>query len=135
MRPQSAKAKGRRLQQEVRDAVLAAFPQLEPDDVRSTSMGASGADLLLSPAARRLFPYYTECKNQESLNIWVALEQAARGVYRHSVDAEPGHPLVQIVGGVTPLLVFRRNRTPTYAAMPWDHFLQLLKDRAACCCG
>jgi hypothetical protein len=127
VRPQSAKAKGRRLQQEVRDAVLAAFPALEPDDVRSTSMGASGADLLLSPAARKLFPYYVECKNQEALNVWEALKQTALGVYRHSVDAVQANPLVTIVGGVQPLLVFRRNKTPTYAVVPWEHFLELVK--------
>lgn len=111
MRPQSAKAKGRRLQQEVRDAVLAAFPQLEPDDVRSTSMGASGADLLLSPAAKKAFPFAVECKNVESLNIWKALDQALK----HA--RIPIHPLV----------VFRRNNAPTYVALPFDVFLGLLK--------
>jgi hypothetical protein len=57
MKPRSAKAKGRRFQQEVRDALLSNFPFLEPDDIRSTSMGASGEDILLSPAARRVYPY------------------------------------------------------------------------------
>jgi hypothetical protein len=109
MRPQSAKAKGRRLQQEVRDAVLAAFPQLEPDDVRSTSMGASGADLLLSPAAKRLFPYSVECKNVEAFNVWKAIAQAEKG-------AAPN---------TTPIVVFRRNNTPTHVTLPWTHFLHL----------
>ena len=112
MNPQSAKAKGRRLQQEVRDAVLAAFPQLETDDVRSTSMGASGADLLLSPAARQLFPFYTECKNQENLNIWAALAQAEAGAKSPTV----------------PLVVFRRNHSSTYAALPFTNLLQLIRD-------
>lgn len=108
MRPQSAKAKGRRLQQEVRDAILAAFPSLEPDDVRSTSMGASGEDLLLSPAARAAVPFSIECKNVESLNIWKALEQA--GGRKHP-----------------PLVVFRRNKTATHVALPFDVFLELLR--------
>jgi hypothetical protein len=114
LRPQSAKAKGRRLQQEVRDAVLAAFPQLEPDDVRSTSMGASGADLLLSPAARKMFPFVLECKNQEALNIWAALMQAE------------GH-----AEGVAPALVFKRNHSPTYIALQLPDFLELAKKAAA----
>lgn len=111
MRPQSAKAKGRRLQQEVRDAILAAFSaQLQPGDVRSTSMGAGGEDILLSPAAFQCVPFAIECKNQEALNIWSALNQAAE----HSPQ-ENG------------LLVFRRNKTPIYAALRFDHLLELLQ--------
>lgn len=113
MRPQSAKAKGRRAQQEVRDAILAAFPTLEPDDVRSTSMGASGADLLFSPAARKLFPFYVECKNVEALNIWKALAQAEAGSQRGA--------------GLHELVVFRRNHSPLYAALSFDQFLKLLQ--------
>lgn len=113
MRPQSAKAKGRRLQQEVRDSVLAAFPSLEPDDVRSTSMGASGADLLFSPAARKLFPFYVEAKNQEALNIWAALAQAEAGSQKGA--------------GLAELVVFRRNHSATYAALPFAALLDLLR--------
>ena len=50
MKTSSAKAKGRRLQQKVRDLLLETFTELEPDDIRSTSMGVSGEDLQLSPA-------------------------------------------------------------------------------------
>ena len=51
MKTQSCKSKGRRLQQKVVADVLAAFPHLQPDDVRSTSMGCGGEDVQLSPAA------------------------------------------------------------------------------------
>jgi len=47
LKPQSAKAKGRKLQQWVRDQILQRFPTLSTDDVRSTSMGASGEDVQL----------------------------------------------------------------------------------------
>ena len=57
MKPQSAKAKGRNLQKWVRDLLLENFPTLEADDVRSTSMGAGGEDVQLSPAARKLFKF------------------------------------------------------------------------------
>lgn len=115
MKPQSAKAKGRRFQQFVRDAILAMFPNLEPDDVRSTSMGASGADLLLSPAARRAFPYYVECKNVEALNIHKALAQAAAGAVKAGDT------------GVVPIVAFRRNNSPdNYVALPLAHFLALV---------
>lgn len=110
MRPSSAKAKGRRLQQWVRARILATFLDLQPDDVRSTSMGASGEDLLLSPAARARFPYAVECKNTERLNVWNAIAQAEANA------AE----------GSTPLVVFTRNRAKTYAVLEFDHLLEVL---------
>ena len=63
MKPSSAKAKGRLMQQQLMRALLAKFPQLEKDDITSRSMGANGSDLLLSPAARKLIPYDFECKS------------------------------------------------------------------------
>ena len=44
-----SKNKGKRLQNDVRDLILETFKQLEADDVRSTTMGDSGEDILLSP--------------------------------------------------------------------------------------
>lgn len=120
MRPQSCKAKGRRLQQEVRDAVLATFPSLEPDDVRSTSMGASGADLLLSPAARKLFPYYVECKNTEKINIHQAIVQARHGLYEKRMDPAWS-------SSIAPLVVFRKNGSLTYAVLTFEDLLWLQK--------
>ena len=76
MKTRSAKNKGKRLQNSVRDILLETFTQLEEDDVKSTTMGESGEDIQLSPAARKLIPFAFECKNQEKLNIWSALEQA-----------------------------------------------------------
>ena len=74
--PSSAKAKGRRLQQWARDLILKTWPSLEPDDVKSTSMGAGGEDVLLSPAARRLCPLSIECKNLNSMAFYKWLDQA-----------------------------------------------------------
>lgn len=73
-------------------------------------MGAPGTDLKLSPAARKLFPFYVEAKNRETINIWKALEQAEKGMK----------------DGLHPLVVFRRNHSPTYAAIRWDKLLELL---------
>ena len=95
MRPQSAKSKGRRFQQRVCRMILAAFPDLEPDDVRSTSMGAGGEDILLSPAAQVKFPYTVECKNCEQLSIGTAFRQACA----HSAHCNR-----------TAVLFFSRNR-------------------------
>ena len=86
MKPRSAKNKGKRLQNNVRDLILEKFNQLEPDDVRSITMGDSGEDVLLSPAARKLFPFSVECKNQEKLNVWASLEQAEKNVKDGTYD-------------------------------------------------
>jgi len=112
--PASRKAKGRRFQQWVRDALLEAATWLEEDDIRSTSMGASGEDLLLSPAARRVFPLSIECKNVERLNIWSALEQSEAHAKIH---------------GTTPVLFFKRNRSPEYACVPAQYLIDLMVGR------
>ena len=111
MKPRSAKNKGKRLQNKIRDLILEKFDSLEPDDVRSITMGDSGEDILLSPAARRLFPFSVECKNQEKLNIWGALEQAEDNSGNH-----------------TPLVIFKRNRSKTYAVLEFDKLLELLNE-------
>lgn len=79
MTPQSAKAKGRRLQKWVRDVLLRLGKPagLQIDDVRSTSMGNGGEDIQLSPAARVLFPFQIECKNKKSYSVYKDYKQAA----------------------------------------------------------
>jgi hypothetical protein len=111
MKPRSAKNKGKRLQNKVRDVILEKFDKLEPDDVRSITMGDAGEDILLSPAARRLFPFSVECKAQESLSIWSALQQAESNAGKH-----------------IPLLVFKRNRSKTYAVLEFKELLKLLNE-------
>ena len=111
MKPRSAKNKGKRLQNKIRDLILEKFDILEPDDVRSITMGDSGEDILLSPAARKVFPFSVECKNQEKLNIWSALEQAEENSGNH-----------------TPLDIFKRNRSKTYAVLEFNQLLELLSE-------
>ena len=49
--PASRKAKGRRLQQAVRQDLIDCLG-IDPGDILSTAMGQSGCDIYLSPAAR-----------------------------------------------------------------------------------
>lgn len=77
MKTSTAKAKGRRLQQWVRDLLLSLHPSLEADDVRSTAMGQSGEDIQLSPAARRLIPFSIECKARQKIAVYDFYDQAA----------------------------------------------------------
>ena len=115
MKTRSAKNKGKRLQNSVRDILLETFKdQLEPDDIKSTTMGESGEDIQLSPAARKLKPYAFECKNHEKLNIWGALEQAES-------NSEKGKPV----------LVFKRNRSKTYAVLEIKDFIELIKNKTS----
>ena len=47
MNPSSAKAKGRRLQQWVRDKLIEML-DVHPEDIESRSMGAGGEDLIMA---------------------------------------------------------------------------------------
>lgn len=105
----SAKAKGRRHQQDVCEKFLEVSSGLESDDIRSASMGAPGEDVLFSPAARRQFPFSVECKNVEKLSIWSAIDQAR-------ANCNPDH---------TPMVVFTRNRENVQVAMPFEKFLKI----------
>lgn len=109
MKTSSAKAKGRRHQQEVCQKLLEVSLGLEPDDIRSASMGAPGEDVLFSPAARRQFPFSVECKNVEKLSIWSAINQ--------SRENKPE--------GSTEMVVFTRNRETPFVALPFEKFLEI----------
>jgi len=76
MKPQSAKAKGRNLQKWVVEQLQKRFPQLRPGDLVSTSMGAGGEDVKLSPAARDAIPYQFECKSLAKVAVYNYYEQA-----------------------------------------------------------
>jgi len=110
MLSRSRKAKGRVLQNKVREILLESFEELEPDDIKTAVMGESGEDIHMSPAARRLIPLSIECKNQESLNIWKSHEQAEENCGDH-----------------IPCVVFKRNRSKTYISLEFDKFIEILK--------
>lgn len=111
MKTSSAKSKGRRLQQSVCEKLLNASIGLEKDDIRSASMGATGEDVLFSPAARKQFPFSIECKNVEKLSIWAAIEQARSNC----------------PDGIVPVVVFDKNREISHIALPFDKFLEIYK--------
>lgn len=110
MKTASAKAKGRTLQNHVVEQLLIAFPQLEEDDIKSTSSGVSGVDVQLSPAAKKLIPYSIECKNQEKTSIWSWLKQASTNA-----------------GSLEPALIFKRNRSKIYVVIELPEFIKLIK--------
>ena len=112
MKAKSAKAKGRKLQNKVVEELRKAYPELEDDDIKAQIMGVSGEDIVLSPLAKRLIGLSFECKNQERLNLWDSLSQAENNCEER-----------------TPVLVFKRNRSKTYAAIPFDFLIKLLSQQ------
>ena len=118
MKIKSAKAKGRNLQNLVRDRLRKIFvdnwtkvPKLEYDDIKSQTMGMGGEDIVLSPMAKKLIPYSFECKNTERLNLWKSLEQCED----NSEDR-------------TPILIIKKNRSKVYAVIEFNNFTQMIKE-------
>lgn len=110
MKPASAKAKGRRLQNEYA-ARVRHYLHLPETDVRVAVMGETGMDVKLSERARQVHPYAVEAKNVERLNIWDAQDQAEA----HAAKT-----------GLGPLVVYRRNGRPAWVSLPVEDFLDLL---------
>ena len=109
--PASRKAKGRRLQQAVRQDLIDRLG-IDPGDILSTAMGQSGCDLYLSPAARSVFPFGVECKAQERIALPEWWEQCTR-----NAAAE----------GLAPLLVLKQSRREPLAVLRWSDLLSLLR--------
>ena len=117
MKPKSVKAKGRNLQNLVRDRLRQVFveeweliPGLEAVDIKSQTMGMPGEDIILSPSAKKLIPYSFECKNTERLNLWKAIGQAEDNCEDR-----------------TPTVVVKRNRSKVYAVIEFDEFINLIR--------
>lgn len=87
IKTQSAKAKGRNLQNHVRDKILQQFPWLGEGDVASTSMGSSGVDIKLSPAARNTLPISIECKKTKKTPNRSELKQSENNAYKETLPA------------------------------------------------
>ena len=97
----------------MRDELRLAFPELEDDDIKSQSMGMTGEDIVLSPAARKAIPYSFECKNVERLQFWASVEQAE----------------ANCKNGATPAIVVKKNRRDPMVAISLDKFIKLIKER------
>lgn len=108
--PASAKSKGRIHQQWVRDTLLTLFPELEKDDIRSTSMGMQGEDLQLSPAARRVFPYQVEAKSKVRSQTHTWYDQA------------------KTHGSNEPIVVVKMDRKERLVVVEAEHFFKLVRE-------
>ena len=110
MKPQSAKAKGRRLQQQFRELLIEELG-IHPEDIESRSMGAGDQAMIMAIARREEYPYSIECKNVEKLNVWEAYKQAEE----NSKDYEP-------------VVVMKKNNHKTLVVLDAEHFVKIHKD-------
>lgn len=111
MKPKSAKAKARRLQDAVYEILIEHLKgKLDPDDIRTAIMGESGEDIKRSPLAKKVLPFSFECKNQEKLNIWSAIEQAKENADKEDI----------------PAVIFKRNRSDIYVALKLQDLLKYI---------
>ena len=110
MKTSSAKAKGRRLQQWVRERLIEGL-DIHPEDIESRPMGSGGEDLIMARAAREKLPFSIECKNQETGNVWKAYEQAQA----NAKDYEP-------------LVIMKKNNEKPLAVVDAEVFIKMMRE-------
>jgi len=111
MKVQSAKAKGRKLQQWF-TKLLVDVLGMDKEDMESRPMGSQGEDIIMGKLSRSRFPYSIECKNQESVNVWKAYAQAEENCK-----------------GYEPLVIIKRNRSKPLALVDAEHFVGLFLEQ------
>lgn len=112
---QSAKGKGRRLQQWVAAKIsdITGYrwgSSGEDHPIESRPMGQSGTDIRMESQVLKLFPYSIECKAQESWNIAGFIEQAQTNV----------------LPDTNWLLICKKNRKEPVAVFSYGHCTTLL---------
>lgn len=108
--PKSRKAKGREFQKEVKAMIEAINPEFEPGDISVAIMGEAGEDIKVH-RKQYLWPFATECKRVEKLNLWASWEQAKQ---RRSADK-------------IPLLIFRKNNSESLVTLELRDFCRIVR--------
>ncbi len=111
MRTRSRKAKGRRLQNWVRDTLLEVFTSLDDNDIMCAIMGETGVDIKLSNSAKKLIPYSFECKNKETF----------KGIYDIISQAQHNAKVTDV-----PIAVIKMNKFQPLAIVDATHFIKLI---------
>lgn len=107
----SRKAKGRRLQQTIRDSLRETFKEsLSSGDIESRGMGQQGTDIILSPLGKDKIKFDFEIKNQEQ---WLIPNWWSQTIS----NTEEGRK---------PALVIAKNRQEPLVIIRFDDFLELL---------
>lgn len=119
MKTRSAKNKGKKLQNWVRDRIVYFFGTLrgliQDGDVKSTTMGENGEDIQLSPLARKYFDYHVECKSLKAIAVYKYYEQATSHLTKLNIETS-GEPLVFI----------KMNGKKPLALVDAEHFIEMV---------
>ncbi len=114
----SAKAKGRKFQQETAQKIseLLDIPFGKDECIASREMGQSGTDIRLIGDALKRFPYSVETKAQESWSVHAWIDQAESN----------------LLPGTNWLLACKRSRKKgttqrKIVIIDYDHFFELIK--------
>lgn len=111
MKTRSAKDKGRRLQNIVKETFREAYPEVS-EDIHSAVMGESGVDIKLSEAAKLQIPFDIECKWVERLNLREAYDQS-----RKNLQGEKRIPIV----------IHKKNRQDILVTLSFEDFMRIIK--------
>ena len=95
-------------------AILELYPELTEHDVKSTSMGAQGVDVLLSTRALELLPLSIECKSHARFSVYSLYEQASNNQIK----------------GTIPILVIKQNRSEPLVVLSLKDYLNERKARS-----
>jgi len=115
IKTQSAKAKGRKLQQWVCEKIseLTGIPWGKDEMIASREASQSGTDVRLIGKAKRKFPFSVECKWQERWDVPAWIEQAKANQ----------------VEGTDWLLVIKKRRKKPVIVMDAERFFDLLQEK------
>ncbi len=108
----SARAKGKKMEREVRDKIIEAL-NLSNDDIRITVGSELGADIKLTAKARTVFPFSVEIKRRKSFDTLYKFYQQAQGHYKDLI----------------PLVIMRADREEAMAMLNLDHLLTIIGNK------
>jgi len=121
MKTNSAKTKGRNLQNWVRNKIIKFFPELV-NDIKSTPISVTGTNIQLSRLAQRKIPLAIECNAEESVSIWAAYGRACESA---KLDNKKITRAVQLseTYSIEPVVILKRGRKAPLAVVDAQYFL------------
>ncbi len=112
MQTKSAKAKGRRLQNWVRNQLIQWI--FSPSDVTVAIMGETGVDVKIVKHQQYIFPYKIECKSQK--DGFSAVYKAIKQCQNHSGEGEP-------------LVIIKQDGQKPLAVLDAEYFIDIVIKR------
>jgi predicted DCC family thiol-disulfide oxidoreductase YuxK len=117
----SAKAKGRKAQQEVAQILMEAFG-LTPEDFESIGGGQSGQDIRMTDKARKCWAFHAiEITAHLTRSVWAKFRQAET----HAQKQRDG----KVPGNARPILIFKKNGSPLYAMVYFKDLVEAIRER------